>query len=51
MSDEERKALLARMQASAEEAKNMSREQARKRLADERRRESRQFAQGFSAQD
>ena len=49
MSDEERQALLAKMRASAEEAKNLSREQARERLEDERRRESRQLAEGCPA--
>jgi hypothetical protein len=49
MSDEERQALLARMQASIEEAKRMTREEARERLAEEERREDREFAQGAPA--
>ena len=48
MSDEERQALLARMEASREEAKRMTPEEARQRLADEQRREKSQF-EGFSA--
>lgn len=48
MSDEDRRALLARMEASRDEAKRMTPEQARERLADEQRREKRQF-EGFSA--
>lgn len=35
MSEEERRALLAKMQASVEEAKNLTQEQARQRLASE----------------
>ncbi len=49
MSDEERKKLLACLQASREEAKHMTQEEARKRLAAENRREKRQFAGSFSA--
>jgi uncharacterized protein YqeY len=49
MSDEERQALLARLQASREEAMRMSPEEARERLANEERREMGQFAEGSSA--
>ena len=49
MTDEERQALLTRMEASREEAKRMTPEQARERLADEQLREKIQL-EGFSTQ-
>jgi hypothetical protein len=47
MSDEERQALLARMQASYEEARRMTPEQARERLAEEARRDETAFASAY----
>ncbi len=46
MSDEERQALLEKLQASVQEARRMTRDQARARLEDEQLREKREFAEG-----
>lgn len=49
MNDDERQALLAKMRASVEEAKHMTRDEARQRIASEKREETRKFAESFSA--
>lgn len=49
MSDDERQALLERMQATLAEAKKMTPAQARERLEDEAKREALEFAESDTA--